>query len=239
MNLPSIKVSVWPFPKEGKIKATAKITIGDAISVCPIKIIKGKAGLFLGMPQIGDECEKFRDVFHPCTKEAREALTEMVLQTYDPSKTRYREFPGKEELQIKPKLLICRNEASGFVGFASLEINKAFKVEHMRMFRNPRGRLSVQYPARSFVKDGEVAIAEIVTFKNDYDETLRKQISEVYCGGESRMPKETNMPGQKSLDELMELRRQRESKTRVMAYEMQQDEEPEEEPEQEEGLVLV
>jgi hypothetical protein len=89
------------------------------------------------------------------------------------------------------------------------------------------------------VKDGEVAIAEIVTFKNDYDETLRKQISEVYCGGESRMPKETNMPGQKSLDELMELRRQRESKTRAMAYEMQQDEEPEEEPEQEEGLVLV
>ena len=239
MNLPSIKVSVWPFPKEGKIKATAKVTFGDAISICPIKIIKGKAGLFLGMPQIGDEREKYRDVFHPCTKEARDALTEMVLQTYDPSKTRYREFPGNEDLQVKPKLLLCRNESSGFVGFASLEINGVFKMEHLRVFRNQRGRLNVQYPARSFMRNGEVAIAEIVTFKNDYDETLRKQISEVYCGGESRMPKETNMPGQKSLDELMELRRQRESKTRAMAYEMQQDEEPEEEPEQEEGLVLV
>lgn len=239
MNLPSIKVSVWPFPKEGKIKATAKVTFGDAISICPIKIIKGKAGLFLGMPQIGDECEKYRDVFHPCTKEAREALTEMVLQTYDPSKTRYHEFPGNEELQIKPKLLVCRNESSGFVGFASLEINEVFKLEHMRVFRNQRGSLNVQYPARSFMKNGEVAIAEIVTFKNDYDEILRKQIADDYHTSNGQVSKGREKSESKSLDELLELRRQRESKARKQTYETQQEEEPDEEPETYEEFVYV
>lgn len=239
MNLPSIKVSVWPFPKEGKIKATAKVTFGDAISICPIKVIKGKAGLFLGMPQIGDEHEKYRDVFHPCTKEAREALTEMVLQTYDPSKTRYREFPGNDELQTKPKLLICGNEATGFIGFASLEINEVFKIEHIRAFRNPRGRLNVQYPARSFMKNGEVAVTGIVTFKNDYDEILRKQIADDYYATNEQVSKEREKPESRSLDELLELRRQRESKARKQTYEIQQEEEQDEEPEAYEEFVYV
>lgn len=238
MNLPNIKVSVWPFPKEGKIKATAKVTFGDAISVCPIKIIRGKAGLFLGMPQLSDQSEKYRDVFHPCTKEARDALTEMVLQTYDPSKTRYREFPGNEDLQVKPKLLLCRNESSGFVGFASLEINGVFKMEHLRVFRNQRGRLNVQYPARSFMRNGEVAIAEIVSFKNDYDETLRKKISDDYYNSESWVEKETKNPLSKSLDELLELRRQSESKARRQAYEVEQNELVEE-PEDNEEFVYM
>jgi stage V sporulation protein G len=239
MNLPSIKVSVWPFPKEGKIKATAKVTFGDAISICPIKIIKGKAGLFLGMPQLSDQSEKYRDVFHPCSKEAREALTEMVLQAYDPGKMKYHEFPGNEKMQVKPKVLICKKESSGFAGFASLEINGMFKLENLRLFRTSRGRINVQYPTRSYMKNGEVAISEIVAFKNDYDDILRKQISDAYSEAEHQNAVEMTDIGAKSLDELVELRRKKESKTRAQACDLQQEEVLDEELEPHEDFVIM
>lgn len=239
MNLPSIKVSVWPFPKEGKIKATAKITIGEAISICPIKIIKGKDGLFLGMPQISDQSEKYRDVFHPCSKEAREVLTEMVLKAYDPAKMKYHEFPGNDELRIEPKVLICKKGSTGFVGFASLEINDMFKLEHLRLYRTQRGRLTVQYPARSYMKNGEVAISEIVSFKNDFDDTLRKRISDTYSVIDRQTAVDVKDIGLKSLDELLELRRRRESNARKQTNSEEPDEEMEEEPEFSEEFVFM
>ena len=71
---------------ESKIKATADVFFEGGFKVSGIKICKGEHGLFIGMPSnsyINTKGEKkYIDVFHPTTKEAREALTKEVLSKY-------------------------------------------------------------------------------------------------------------------------------------------------------------
>ena len=65
MNLPNVKVSVWPCKNKGKIVATAKVMIGNAISIYPLRLIQGRQRMFLGMPQMLDRAGDYRDVFFP------------------------------------------------------------------------------------------------------------------------------------------------------------------------------
>ena len=67
------------------IKALADVTIDDAFAVHDLKLIQGKNGLFLSMPdktwKSGEET-KHKDVFHPITAEAREDIIDAVKSAY-------------------------------------------------------------------------------------------------------------------------------------------------------------
>lgn len=69
--------------QDNALKAFASITIDDAVCITGIRIIEGKNGVFMTMPQSKDNEGEYHDVAFPITKEAREAIQDAVLDEYD------------------------------------------------------------------------------------------------------------------------------------------------------------
>ena len=63
-------------------RAIVSVTIDDAFAVHEIKVVesKDKGKLFVIMP--GGRNDRVNDVFHAITKEARDELTDAVLEAY-------------------------------------------------------------------------------------------------------------------------------------------------------------
>lgn len=69
--------------EEGKLKAVASITIDDCFVVHDIKIIDGKEGLFISMPNRKRPDGEYNDIVHPINTETREMIKKAVLSAYD------------------------------------------------------------------------------------------------------------------------------------------------------------
>lgn len=71
---------------DSKIKANADVYLEGGFKVSGIKICQGQDELFLGMPSVpytnSNGEKKYKVLFNPTTKEAREALTKEVLSKY-------------------------------------------------------------------------------------------------------------------------------------------------------------
>ncbi len=74
-------VRLYRLDGDSKTKAFLDIAIGDFI-VKGLKVIQGQKGLFLSMPQNKAKDGKWYNAFYPATKEARQALTGIVLAAY-------------------------------------------------------------------------------------------------------------------------------------------------------------
>ncbi|MFA5271330.1 MAG: SpoVG family protein [Candidatus Omnitrophota bacterium] len=70
------------FDGSGAIKAMCDIAISDQIVVKGFKIIEGKNGLFVGVPQEKGKNGKWYDNVFPLTPEVREAIDKTVLSAY-------------------------------------------------------------------------------------------------------------------------------------------------------------
>ena len=78
------EVRVFPLSKkDSTLKAFASITLDDAVCITGIRIVEGKMGLFVSMPQSKDNEGEYHDVAFPITKEAREEIQDAVLDAYD------------------------------------------------------------------------------------------------------------------------------------------------------------
>jgi len=66
---------------DSKTKAFADIAIGDFI-VKGLRVVDGKKGLFLAMPQEKSKDGKYYNTFSAVTEEARQSLAELVLAAY-------------------------------------------------------------------------------------------------------------------------------------------------------------
>lgn len=85
---PQINVKITKlFEKDSKIRAVANATIGGAFAVHGIKVIDSEKGLFLSMPsnsyKNGSGETKYQDIFHPVTAEARQALSDSIMEAYE------------------------------------------------------------------------------------------------------------------------------------------------------------
>jgi stage V sporulation protein G len=74
-------VRLYRFEGDSKIKAFADISIGHFI-IKGLRVVEGKKGLFLSMPQEKAKDGKWYNTFFPATKEAREVLNDLVLNAY-------------------------------------------------------------------------------------------------------------------------------------------------------------
>ena len=74
-------VRLYRLDGESKVKAFADVSIGNFI-IKGLKVLDGKNGLFLSMPQEKAKDGKWYDTVFPVTKEARKSLTELVLEAY-------------------------------------------------------------------------------------------------------------------------------------------------------------
>jgi stage V sporulation protein G len=74
-------VRLYRLDGESKVKAFADVSIGNFI-IKGLKVLDGKNGLFLSMPQEKSKDGKWYDTVFPVTKEARKSLTDLVLEAY-------------------------------------------------------------------------------------------------------------------------------------------------------------
>lgn len=79
----SIETRIYLVQDHGKLLARATVTLGGCFAITGIQIMEGKEDQpFVSMPswKVG---EKYKDICFPCTKEARAALHEAVLNAYE------------------------------------------------------------------------------------------------------------------------------------------------------------
>ncbi|MFA5336906.1 MAG: SpoVG family protein [Candidatus Omnitrophota bacterium] len=70
------------FDGTGAIKAMCDISISDQLVVKGFKIIEGKNGLFVGVPQEKGKNGKWYNNVFPLTPEVRETINKTVLSAY-------------------------------------------------------------------------------------------------------------------------------------------------------------
>jgi len=74
-------VRLYRFDGDSKTKAFADISIGDFV-VKGIRVVQGKKGLFVAVPQEKSKDGKWFSSFYPATDEARQQLNDAVLAAY-------------------------------------------------------------------------------------------------------------------------------------------------------------
>ena len=67
---------------EVKLKAVASLTVDESLVVHDIKIIEGKDGLFISMPNRKTPDGEYKDIVHPIKSEVREDLKNLILKAY-------------------------------------------------------------------------------------------------------------------------------------------------------------
>ncbi|RME91466.1 MAG: septation protein spoVG [Candidatus Hydrogenedentota bacterium] len=60
----------------------AHITLGDTFVVKNLRIVKGRKGIFVGMPSNRSKRGDYIDIFFPINQEARKYLTETVITAF-------------------------------------------------------------------------------------------------------------------------------------------------------------
>jgi stage V sporulation protein G len=74
-------VRLYRFDGDSKVKAFVDVGIGDFI-IKGLRVLQGKKGLFLAMPQEKAKDGKWYNSFYAVTEEARQNLSEVVLTAY-------------------------------------------------------------------------------------------------------------------------------------------------------------
>ena len=83
MNALEIQVQrMYRFEGNRPLKAFADIIVNDALFIKGIKILEGKNGLFVSMPQEQAKDKKWYDSVRCLTQDARQQVTEIVLSAY-------------------------------------------------------------------------------------------------------------------------------------------------------------
>ncbi len=85
MEMSTFEIQVqrlYRFDTDRPLKAFADIIINDALLIKGIKVLDGKRGLFVSMPQEQSKDKKWYDSVQCLTQDTREQITEAVLAAY-------------------------------------------------------------------------------------------------------------------------------------------------------------
>lgn len=83
------EVRIYKVKDAGNLLAYSTVTLNNSYVIHGLKVMEGEAGLWVSMPASKNKKGEFKDIFHPITKEARDALVNAVIEAY--------EKEGKEE----------------------------------------------------------------------------------------------------------------------------------------------
>lgn len=77
------KVKVLKVENGGKCLAVASFLINDCFAVHGVRIIDGKEGLFIAMPNRRNEEGVYKDICHPINQEARDIIQNAIIEEYN------------------------------------------------------------------------------------------------------------------------------------------------------------
>ena len=83
-NVASIEAQVYPLkePRNNTL-AMASLTIGGCFAVRGVKVVQGRNGPFVSMPQAKDGKGGYQNVCFPISREMREQVSRLVLDKYN------------------------------------------------------------------------------------------------------------------------------------------------------------
>lgn len=73
---------IYRFESDRPLKAFADIIVNDVLLIKGIKVLEGKNGLFVSMPQEQAKDKKWYDSVRCLSQEIREKITQAVLTAY-------------------------------------------------------------------------------------------------------------------------------------------------------------
>ncbi len=76
------RVQVFPQTDGKNTLGYAHVTLSDAFVVKNLRLVKGRKGVFIGMPSFRLRNGEYADVFFPVSREARQLLTEAVVTAF-------------------------------------------------------------------------------------------------------------------------------------------------------------
>lgn len=83
---------------EGRMKAIVSVTFDEALVVHDVKVVEGEKGLFVAMPSKKMPSGEYKDIAHPISSVAREAIQSAVLRAYKEAKAQQdQETPVESE----------------------------------------------------------------------------------------------------------------------------------------------
>ena len=71
---------------EGNLKAYVTLTFDNCFVVHNLKVVTGKAGMFVAMPSRRTRNGEFKDIVHPINSEFRNVLQKAILNAYNDMK---------------------------------------------------------------------------------------------------------------------------------------------------------
>lgn len=71
---------------KGKLKAIGSITLDDAFVVSGVSVVEGSKGLFVSMPSVKGNDDKYHDTAYPLSKELRDEIHHAVMNEYQKSR---------------------------------------------------------------------------------------------------------------------------------------------------------
>jgi stage V sporulation protein G len=80
MNITEVKI--FKLDDSGATKALASITINNEFVVGGMKVLDGKNGLWVAMPNRKNKQDEYKDICFPITREAREQIIKAVLDKF-------------------------------------------------------------------------------------------------------------------------------------------------------------
>ena len=92
----NITAKVYPIkePRENLL-AFASLNLGNSFAIQGVKVIQGKNGPFVAMPQMKNSKGEWHDIAFPTTKEGRTEVSKVVLEEYQ----KVKDAPTKEPVQ--------------------------------------------------------------------------------------------------------------------------------------------
>jgi len=88
INVDDVKLDIRVFPinnPQGSVKAFASVSLDDLVAIRGIRVIEGKNGAFMAMPQSKDKNGEHHDIAFPLNGDLRKAINKAVIDQYNSS----------------------------------------------------------------------------------------------------------------------------------------------------------
>ncbi len=85
MEITDIKVK--KVNADGKLKAYVSLTFDNCFVIHNLKVIEGKDGIFVAMPNRKTKKGEFKDIAHPINSECRSIIQNKIIEEYNKALT--------------------------------------------------------------------------------------------------------------------------------------------------------
>lgn len=124
--------------ENSKAKAICTVVLNDEIALHGIKVVEGKNGLFVSLPQRkNDFNNEYEDIFFPTTAQAREQINNAVMERYNNPKSELKIQEQQEQRKAKSQITVSLKSSSGnnphLKAYGSIEIDQCFVIKGVKI----------------------------------------------------------------------------------------------------------